>query len=78
MNNVNCSGNETSLDQCQYNTKSNCNHSEDVIVTCSYEANFTQDFIYRNGQKLGWRLANPMNMTLNGSFAGVAGRAEYY
>lgn len=49
-----------------------------MIVTCSYEANFTQDFIYRNGQKLGWRLANPMNMTLNGSFAGVAGRAEYY
>ena len=78
MDNVNCTGSESSLDQCKYSTQINCSHNEDVIVTCSYEANFTQDFIYRNGKKLGWRLANPTNISLNGSFLGVTGRAEYY
>lgn len=79
MDDVMCSRTEKSLDQCNFKPKSNCVHSEDVIVTCSSDANFTQDFlIQRNGEKIGWRLSNPLNITVNGVFVGVGGRVEYY
>jgi hypothetical protein len=35
MDNVVCSGSESSLLACAYLTSHNCNHSEDVVVTCS-------------------------------------------
>lgn len=38
LDQVNCIGNETSLDQCMHFdwSESNCNHTEDVSVRCSY------------------------------------------
>ena len=61
MDDVSCSGNENSLDQCSYKSVSNCGHNEDVIITCSSAYNHTTSGDYR--------LANPKNMTYsNGTF----------
>lgn len=34
MESVQCTGTENSIFECQYHTKINCGHSEDVAVTC--------------------------------------------
>ena len=71
MDDVSCTGNEDSLNQCSYKSVSNCYHGEDVIVTCSEYSNFTT--------RDGYRLANPKNVTYsNGTLFGVWGRVEYF
>ena len=71
MDDVSCSGEETSLDQCKFSPKSNCGHFEDVVVTCLGLNNLTV--------KEDYRLANPKNITFpNGTYKGVWGRAEVY
>ena len=71
MDDVSCSGDEESLDECSYKSVSNCGHGEDVIVTCSGIFNHTTHGNYR--------LATPKNITYsNGSFMGVWGRAEVF
>ena len=71
MDDVSCSGNENSLDQCSYRSVSNCGHNEDVIITCSSAYNHTTSGNYR--------LANPKNMTNStGAYKGVWGRAEHF
>jgi len=71
MDDVSCSGNENSFYQCSYKSKSNCNHNEDVIVTCSTHTNFTSNVDYR--------MANPRNITnSSGYILGIWGRAEYF
>ena len=71
MDDVSCSGNENSLDLCSYKSISNCNHYEDVIVTCSSPTNFTTNVDYR--------MANPRNITnSSGYILGIWGRAEYF
>lgn len=35
MDDVKCKGNEKSLRECAYETSSNCNHNEDVFITCT-------------------------------------------
>jgi hypothetical protein len=47
-----------------------------VVITCA-DANFTTSF-FLDDWSLGYRLANPVNLTNNGVFVGVMGRAEYY
>ena len=48
-----------------------CNHSQDVVVTCSRAHNYTT-----NGD---YRLANPKNITQkSGAQQGVWGRLEYF
>jgi hypothetical protein len=69
MDDVSCTGNEDSLNQCSYKSVSNCYHGEDVIVTCSGASNFTT--------RGNYRLANPKNEThYNGT--GVWGRVEVF
>ena len=71
MDDVSCSGDEESLEECSYKSVSNCGHGEDVIVTCSGIFNHTTHGNYR--------LATPKNITYsNGSFMGVWGRAEVF
>lgn len=38
LDQVNCEGSESSLDKCMHNewSETNCNHTEDVVVRCSY------------------------------------------
>ena len=70
MDDISCSGNEKYLGYCKFNNVSNCYHSEDVVVTCSSIQNLTM--------KWNFRLANPRNITINGNWNGVWGRAEEF
>lgn len=38
LDQVNCAGGESSIDKCMHNewSETNCNHTEDVVVRCSY------------------------------------------
>jgi len=70
MDDVSCTGNEDSLDQCSYTSVSNCVHAEDVIVACSGTSNYTT--------RGNFRFANPKNITKNGELIGAWGRAEFF
>ena len=79
MDDVYCNGTEKLLDQCSFIRTPNCNHWEDVIVTCSFSNQTTSQSSYR--------LANPVNITFNSPMGynsnnntnyGVWGRVEKY
>ena len=43
LDNLDCTGDETRLDQCRHNKVSNCTHLEDVALTCAAEPDPTLD-----------------------------------
>ena len=57
MDDVQCDGTEKLIDNCTFIRTPNCNHWEDVIITCS---EYNQTTSYQN-----YRLANPVNLTID-------------